>query len=442
MTITSSRQLEVIDFSNNYVHDKISNIEFTLIGSGLQEFYISNTNFPCKYMTPLQTPNLRIIDISINNCKEIHHNIFQYSTSLASVTASSANLDFKNEKTQHLFKYLSKLQTIDLGHSDIEILPNYLLRDQNKSLYSLNLDNNLLSSIPFTISMLTNLLRLSVRYNRILSFEASDIATLSRLNKIKIFIEGNPISCTCSKLSSLKWIKENQMRFGDWRKTRCLQNNQTLSHLLQERKFRTFELNCQTKDWLTYSRIVLLVAIAIIISIGIMVRYRVHVDYVILKLRHRWRGVMTSSPRYNHQFDVFISYSDQDYDWVINTLYLELTKRDVKMSLPEKDFIPGFSKADEMLRCIDNSRKVMFVVSEMFLLSGWESYTVQMTVTHAFHNHQEGSLVVLMKDDIPTMRMPKDLRNVWWTLDVIKLSEFESNLDRVWDHITDRLHSD
>jgi hypothetical protein len=112
------------------------------------------------------------------------------------------------------------------------------------------------------------------------------------------------------------------------------------------------------------------------------------------------------------------------------------------MSLPEKDFIPGFSKADEMLRCIDNSRKVMFVVSEMFLQSGWESYAVQMTVTHAFHNHREGSLVVLMKDDIPTMRMPKDLRNVWWTLDVIKLSEFESNLDRVWEHITNRLHSD
>jgi hypothetical protein len=106
------------------------------------------------------------------------------------------------------------------------------------------------------------------------------------------------------------------------------------------------------------------------------------------------------------------------------------------MSLPEKDFIPGFSKADEMLRCIDNSRKVMFVVSELFLQSGWESYTVQMTVTHAFHNHREGSLIVLMKDDIPTMRMPKDLRNVWWTLDVIKLSEFETNLDRVWDIIS------
>jgi hypothetical protein len=33
MTIRLSHQLEVFDFSNNYVHDKISNIEFTLIGS-------------------------------------------------------------------------------------------------------------------------------------------------------------------------------------------------------------------------------------------------------------------------------------------------------------------------------------------------------------------------------------------------------------------------
>jgi hypothetical protein len=237
-------------------------------------------------------------------------------------------------------------------------------------------------------------------------------------------------------------MKDNHMRFEDWRITKCLQTNQTLLQLFHDKTFRTFELDCQTKDWLIYSSIVLLLTVIIIILIGTVTKYRVHVDYVILRLRHRWRGVMTSTQKDDYQFGVFLSYSEHDYEWVVNTLYHELIRRNVKVSLPDKDFIPGLSKADEMLRCIDDSRKVVFVVTETFLKSGWESYAVQMTITHAFHNHREGSMVVLMKDDIPIIRMPKDLRYVWWSLEIVKLSDFENSMDCFWDHIASRLQLD
>jgi hypothetical protein len=150
---------------------------------------------------------------------------------------------------------------------------------------------------------------------------------------------------------------------------------------------------------------------------------------------------MISTLRDDYQFDAFLCYSEHDFEWIVKTLYQELTKRNVKVSLPDKDFLPGLDKADEMLRCIDNSRKVVFMVTETFLESGWESYAVKMTVTHAFHNHREGSMVVLMKDDIPIIRMPKDLRYVWWSLEVIKLSDFENSMDCFWDQIANILQS-
>jgi hypothetical protein len=174
---------------------------------------------------------------------------------------------------------------------------------------------------------------------------------------------------------------------------------------------------------------------------GAIVKYRVHVDYVILRLRHRWKGVMNTSSKDDYQFDAFLSYSEHDYEWVVYTLYHELTKRRVKVSLPDKDFLPGLNKADEMLRCVDDSRKVVFVVTEAFLESGWESYSVQMTVTHAFHNHRQESMVVLMKDNIAIIRMPKDLRYVWWSLQVIKLSDVENSLNCFWDDIASLLLS-
>ncbi|XP_048743564.2 toll-like receptor 1 [Ostrea edulis] len=439
-TYRLSPQLQLIDYTDHFIHSVHFQADFTIIGRALEELFISNTNFPINDMTPFQTPELRVIDISNNDCSKIP-NIFSSSHNLASVKASKTKINFSAPKSQHLFKNLSKLQTLDLSYNAIETLPKYLLSDQNKSIYILNLDNNLLSSIPFTVSMLTNLSRLYVRHNRISFFQSSDIAVLSELHKVKIFIEGNPISCTCSHLSSLKWMKENPMRFGDWRITQCLQLKQTLSQLFREKTFRTFELNCQTKDWLIYSSIVLFLIVLIIVLLGTMTKYRVHVDYVILRLRHRWKGVMNSKHKNDYGFDVFISFSEHDYEWVVNTMYHELTKRNVKVSLPDKDFIPGLSKADEMLRCIDDSRKVVFVVTETFLKSGWESYAVQMTVTHAFHNNRERSMVVLMKDNVPIIKMPRDLRYVWWSLEVIKQADFENNLDCFWDHIAILLQS-
>jgi hypothetical protein len=369
------------------------------------------------------------------------NNMFSVSNNLSSINAASAKINFKVRKSQYLFKTLSKLQTLDLSYNAIDKLPSQLLRDQYRSLYFLNLDNNSLSSIPSTVSLLTNLSFLYVRYNRISSLQSSDIAILNQCKQVQIFIEGNPISCICSKLSSLKWMKENQIRFGDWRITKCLQNNRTLFKLFQDGAFRTFELNCQTEDWLIYSSIILLVIFIIIILIGAILKYRVHVDYVILRLRHRWKGVINSTSKDEYQIDAFLLHSEHDYEWVVYTLYHELTKRNMRLSLPDKDFLPGLNKADEMLRCIDDSRKVVFVVTETFLKSGWESYAVQMTVTHAFHNHREGSMVVLMKDNIPIIRMPKDLRYIWWSLEIIKLSDFENNMDRFWDDISALLRS-
>ncbi|XP_061186257.1 toll-like receptor 4 [Saccostrea echinata] len=320
--------------------------------------------------------------------------------------------------------------------NSLKFLPSYLLRDQNKSIHTINLDNNFFSSIPFTMSLLKNLSNLSLRYNRFSSFQSSDIAILNQLKKVRVFIEGNPISCACSKLLTLKWMKENQIHIADLQITKCIQSNQTLSDLFHDDTFRTLELNCQSKEWLIYTTFVLFVIIIILISAGAVKRYRVHVDYVILRLRNRWKGVMKNRSNEDHEFDVFLSYSEHDYAWVIDILYEELTKQRICVSLPEKDFIPGLSKAEEMLRCIDNSRKVIFIVTEEFLKSGWESYAVQMTVTHAFHNHKEQSIIVLMKDDISTENMPKDLRYIWWCIEVINMSDFHNKVDcSIWDHI-------
>ena len=42
-------------------------------------------------------------------------------------------------------------------------------------------------------------------------------------------------------------------------------------------------------------------------------RFRVHVDYTILRLRSRWRVVMRTGYSQSSKFDAFVSNAEEDY---------------------------------------------------------------------------------------------------------------------------------
>jgi hypothetical protein len=107
-------------------------------------------------------------------------------------------------------------------------------------------------------------------------------------------------------------------------------------------------------------------------------------------------------------------------------MYHALKKLGFQISFPDKDFIPGVGKAEQLIQCIDLSRKVVFVITEDFLESGWNSYAVQMAVTHAFHNHRKRSIIVIIKNNIPIERLPKDLRYIWWCIFSLRWPETEN----------------
>lgn len=438
-----SNHLKVFDYSENFIHTiKIPIFKINLIALGLEELYVPHTNWPCEHLKPLQTPELRIINMSGNDCSKISPSFFEFSTNLSTMIASNANLPLDGQSDhQSLFRNLTNLQNLDLSVNQLVSLPNFLFKDQHKSMSSLNLDNNFLIKIPLVVKHLQSLTKLFIRHNKIESFGPSDIDVLLRQVNVSLFLEGNPLSCSCSKLASLTWMKNNRKRIGDWQNIKCLENNKFLSKFVQDKTFRTFELNCQSKEWLIYTSLTLALTVIAIVLAALVKRYRVHIDYVILKFRNRWRGIMQYEPKENYQFDVFLSFSDEDYAWVVNILYNELTKQGIHVSFPDKDFVPGISKADELLRCIDDSRKVVFVITEEFLACGWESYVVQMTVTHAFNTHREGSLIILIKNNIALERMPKDLKYVWWAVQTVNLSDFQNNPDDLWHHVCTMIRS-
>ncbi|XP_062572424.1 toll-like receptor 4 [Saccostrea cucullata] len=441
ITVDISKNLQFINYADNYFHNinlkDSSTVRVNVTAKNLQELNLSNTNFPIRYIYEADTPNLEVLDITGSTCQTIYVHLFEKATKLRKIVAENIKLNF--DELESIFYSLKNLEELDVYKSNLRNIPPTLLKYQTV-LFRLNLDENFFPSFPATLKYVQNLKELYIRFNKITYITESDFVTFKRLGKAKIFIQGNPINCDCLHVQSLKWIKEIQHLFMDLNETLCSEKSSTVLEIIQEKTFEEFVKNCQTDTWLALSILMLLILIVTITVVFLAKKYRVHIDYVILKLRSRWKGVYSVESG-DFQFDAFISYAEDDYRIVSTTLYQTLTQRGFQISFPDKDFIPGISKADELLRCVDKSRKVVFIITENFLANGWNSYAVQMTVTHSFHNNRRQSIIVIIKDNITIQRMPKDLRYIWWSIVSIRWPETSDLMEQFWDELDRALKS-
>lgn len=67
VNITLSKNLKLLDISDNYFHNTNGwNLRFVLIGEELEELYLQKTNFPLHTITKLNFPNLIKLNLSEN----------------------------------------------------------------------------------------------------------------------------------------------------------------------------------------------------------------------------------------------------------------------------------------------------------------------------------------------------------------------------------------
>lgn len=104
----------------------------------------------------------------------------------------------------------------------------------------------------------------------------------------------------------------------------------------------------------------------IFVIIVVIKKYCVYLEYVILRLKNKWKGIFLCKFDNNFLYDVYVLYSDFDYLWVIKIFYLILESLNVKLCLDE-DIYGGCIILEGIVNCINECRKVLFVVSESFL---------------------------------------------------------------------------
>nr|KAG5700706.1 hypothetical protein BaRGS_029071 [Batillaria attramentaria] len=134
------------------------------------------------------------------------------------------------------------------------------------------------------------------------------------------------------------------------------------------------------------------------------------------------------------QYDVFVSYAEEDFHWVQHHLVPELEdRRGLKLCLHQRDFIPGKHIVDNIADCVESSKKVMMVFSSDFAKSPWCQFELTLCLTHVMDH--DDALVITCLHDIPSRDLTPAMMAVMKTTTYIEWSHESDATASFWGRI-------
>ncbi|XP_076844501.1 toll-like receptor 1 [Brachyhypopomus gauderio] len=387
--------------------------------------------------------NLEMLVLRGNNLR----NLIQL-TLRVQLMSSLRHVDFSQnllsyEETQGSCVWPSKITHVDLSSNALD---QTVFKCLPTNVTILNLQNNQIIAIPANISGLDSLRILDLSANRLLDLPDC----LSYPNLEKLVLHGNslhspspgaletcphltvldtsrnPYICTCTlreftnliddkgNLAGSKVWKDRRITLGQWPQGyRCSYPEHWSNRMLQN--FTLPEITCRA-ELLAAS---ILVPAIIVLTTMLFICYQLDVPWylrMILKwtrAKHRARAAQQQAGELQGvHYHAFVSYSQRNADWVKGQLLPKLEGEDpaairkgLRVCHHERDFIPGKTIMQNILRCIEQSRCCVFVLSSHFVQSEWCHYELYFASHHRVTRGLDSILLIVL-EPLPPYLIP------------------------------------
>ena len=118
------------------------------------------------------------------------------------------------------------------------------------------------------------------------------------------------------------------------------------------------------------------------------------------------------TPLDGHQFryDVFVTFSSQDLNWVKKELIPLVEKHKLNYCIHDRDFEIGKPVVDNMAQSVYTSRKVLAVMSHNYMSSKFCRGELEMALYRSTEMG-DSSVIVMRIDGVDRSKLPKALRN-------------------------------
>ena len=341
--------------------------------------------------------DIRYLDLRDNDIEFVHPSLFnQYDWSALNI------LDLAHNKlgsisdvptiTSHFWDFLMPLWNLtdlylDSNHLCYVLQPNMLLNQTN--LQSLHLSDTMLTHLIPKMHQLTDLHLLDISNNNIQCLYNSEMRDISKIihhsprrrNVSKVFemnLSYNPLRCSCSCLPFYLWMRKVRLyiNFTDFSSYRCTFDNGTDTDLSDLHLIvGILHSQCLSTDWspVVSTTTTVLIAYTLILIAATSFRFRHTLRYHWLKhkMHRQYLERHILDPKYC--FDAFVSCERTDAIWVKRNFLpkLENQQTGLKFCVAQRNFLVGGTIIDNIVRSINQSRKVVYVFSQNFLKSGW-----------------------------------------------------------------------
>ncbi|NXC35556.1 TLR21 protein, partial [Campylorhamphus procurvoides] len=189
------------------------------------------------------------------------------------------------------------------------------------------------------------------------------------------------------------------------------------------------------------------VLVFLVILILVVVGYKYHAVWY---LRMTWAWLQAKrkpkrAPPKDICYDAFVSYSENDSNWVENIMVRELEQAcpPFRLCLHKRDFVPGKWIVDNIIDSIEKSHKTLFVLSEHFVQSEWCKYELDFSHFRLFDENNDAAILVLL-EPIQSKTIPKrfcKLRKIMNTKTYLEWPLEEEQQQMFWENLKIALKS-
>ncbi|NXU61625.1 TLR21 protein, partial [Horornis vulcanius] len=378
-----------------------------------------------KYISRL--PNLNNLDISQNNFGEI-----------PDVCKWPKVLKYLNLSGTQIPKVTTcippTLEVLDVSGNNLKEFGLQL-----PFLKELYLTRNQLKTLPGAAPV-PNLVALSVRRNKLNSLSKEEFESFRRMQLLDA--SDNNFICSCEFLSFIHHEARIARVLVGW-PDKYVCDSPLAVRGAQVGAVHLSLMECHRS--LVVSLICVLVFLVILLLVAVGYKY-----HVVWYLRMTWAWLQAKrkpkrAPLKDVCYDAFVSYSENDSDWVENTMVRELEQAcpPFRLCLHKRDFVPGKWIVDNIIDSIEKSRKTLFVLSEHFVQSEWCKYELDFSHFRLFDENNDAAILVLL-EPIQSKAIPKrfcKLRRIMNTKTYLEWPAGEEQQQVFWENLKGALKS-
>ncbi|GAA6103602.1 toll-like receptor 18 isoform X1 [Tachysurus ichikawai] len=402
------RGVEILDLSKNHLKDyflfnqQCDYTDITSVKSALHTFNLSNnklTSLSSFASIAGNFRNLKVIDISYNQFGFKGNSPCSWIQDITTVIANH------NSMVMDSFECLpTTVLYLDLSYCNLDQIDvNYF----RKAIYlkEVILSGNKIKFIPFDWKS-QNLMSLSLDGN---SFGVISMRSFKGLPKLeKLRAGNNPYHCTCELHTFIQETAvKGKVNITDWPESyKCYHPQDLLNTMVSH--YLPGQIVCDIR---------LVIIISVVTTAGtvlalMLICYFFDVPWYAKAtckiLRSKYRSHKEGlAHSLDYTFHAFISYSHSDADWVREELLpcLENSKPPYRLCIHERDFMPGKWIIDNIIENIENSRKVIFVISQHFVNSEWCNYELYFAQQRAMGKNFS-DVILVVKEPIDPNSLP------------------------------------